>query len=499
MNGSLLYRTDVSYSNFDEDCFLPDLHLDRIIDDITSKRAKGKIRGYFYQKPKKPDDVLFRLSVMKELERLDIRDIVQEFAMNYGAYKTCREYSQTLSQRLTKQKWLLDAAYAYCGSVIGLKERMSGVKLESEGLLRFLRCLEEYTNADEFVSLQRDMEICSERIDSIQYTIDINLDQNKIRIMKGGKETTDCCEKLAETFSQYQLAKNPKIVAFPGVNMETLELSILDTLGDLYQNEFGMLDDFYARHSSFGSGFLDAFETELQFFLSYIEYMDRIKEKGLPFSYPVFLERKEMRIRDGYDLSLSDNEHGLIACNDFDRAAGENFVITGPNQGGKTTYARMIGQIQYFVSLGLPAPCKSVETCFLERIHTHFAREEDLSTNFGRLKEELQRIKKILDTIPRDSMIIFNDLFASTTTYDALQMGKRVLGSFIRQDCLCLFVTHIHELAEADPSVVSLYAAMDDDQRIYKVMRGNRLSKPYMNYLIEEERLNYNDIRSRVK
>lgn len=499
MNSSILYKGEMNYSSFDKDHLFADLRLDQVLDEIIGKQDDVSVRDYFYQKPENLDDLTFRLEIIKELDMLAMRGIVQEFLRQHSTCKIYMDNSQTLSQRQTKQKWFFDAATIYCNHLIELRDKLLQERLKSEGLQRFLSCLQEYIKAPDFESLFNDVKTCAAQLDSIRYTIDINLNQNRVRISKDDVVAKDYIGSLAKAFSQYELSLDSRIIPFPGVNMGTLELSILEMLNDNYPDEFKMLNDFYVQHLSFATSFVDAFVHELQFYLQYIKYMDRLKEKGYVFSYPSFVSQKAMKIRSGYDLSLAQSENRLIATNDFDMDVGENFVITGPNQGGKTTYVRMLGQIAYFVSMGLPAPCKSIETYFIERIYTHFAQEEDLSTNFGRLKEELQRIKTIFETMPRNSMVIFNDLFASTTTYDALQMGRDILRKFISQGCLCLFVSHIHEMADAAPGIVSLYADVGAAQKTYQVSRGHSENKAFLNHLINKYQLQYNDIMRRVK
>jgi DNA mismatch repair ATPase MutS len=278
--------------------------------------------------------------------------------------------------------------------------------------------------------------------------------------------------------------------------MESLELAVLDRLEGMFPEEFELLSEFCGRHPSVGSPFADGFAADLRFYMDYRTYMERMRQRGYAFAYPEFHKEETVRICAGYDLSLAREADARVTPNDFFRDAGESIIVTGPNQGGKTAYVRMVGQVAYFACLGLPAPCERLELYFIEEIRTHFAREEDLSNNYGRLKEELQRAKNILDALPAGSLVLLNDLFASTTTFDALEIGGKLLVRLMKRGCLCLFATNFHELA-ATPGMARLHAAPDDSTKAYRVTREppGRLTA---SRLIPAYRLTYDDIRSRL-
>jgi DNA mismatch repair protein MutS len=73
------------------------------------------------------------------------------------------------------------------------------------------------------------------------------------------------------------------------------------------------------------------------------------------------------------------------------------------------------------------------------------------------------RIGEILQAATGDSIVVLNEIFASTTLNDACFLGTKLLTKVMRLDALCVYVTFADELASLRDQVVSLMSTIIPD------------------------------------
>jgi DNA mismatch repair ATPase MutS len=475
------------------------------VESITASRADYNLKPFFYTPLRDVEAVQYRHAVLRDLEKDAVFESVRAFAQQMRSMREHLAQADKLHYQYPKERWFLDAVGIYGHAVGALADELAVLDLESSGLVGFRDYLADYTRSDVFMALASETRALDDALARVRYSIHIK--GNRVRVDRY-EDQADYSQEVEGTFAKFQQgAVQDYRAKLPNwLDMNHVEAQVLDLVAQLHPDGFGTLDEFCTRHRGYLDPTVGAFDREVQFYVAYLQYVERFKPAGLPFCYPrVSDESKELHALQAYDIALANKLAGKTAsvvCNDFSLKGPERLlVVTGPNQGGKTTFARMFGQLHYLASLGLPVPGQEAALFLPDQVFTHFEKEEDLATLSGKLEDELLRVHEILQRATGSSVVVMNESFTSTTLRDAVVLGREVMRRLIDLDLLAVYVTFVDELASLGPATVSMVSTVFPDNpamRTYKILRKPADGLAYAAAIAEKYSLTYERLRRRI-
>ncbi|MDD4414663.1 MAG: hypothetical protein PHR14_09010 [Oscillospiraceae bacterium] len=215
------------------------------------------------------------------------------------------------------------------------------------------------------------------------------------------------------------------------------------------------LDNYYKTNISF---FIEMHQQQ-NYYFGLKKAINYLQSKGIKFCRPT-IEKAENRVFkvDGmidmsfaYEILKTDyyaRLDELIVPNDVRMDdSGRIFILTGPNNSGKTTYTRAVGVSQVLFQAGMFIPGTSAIISPVDSIFTHFPKEETIGINTSRLTQECRQLKSTFKNATKYSLILTNEAFSSTTYKESLYIAQGFIKLCRHIGCRCVFTTHMIDLA----------------------------------------------------
>lgn len=485
---------------------LYDLSLSQIIESLLAEYADYNLKEFFLRPLTAHASIVYRQQVMRDLLEAPTEACLREFASQMRSIRADLAIRAKIRHKLQQQLRLLEVLCRYTAALQNLAHSLVACTIASEGLRFFLIYLQDYIGAAEFKALEQEASVLKAELNAVRYSLKIN--GRRVQVSEYA-EHPDFGGEIQKTFAKFQEAAGKRYrFEFHGTaEMNHVEAEILDRVARLHPAFFQSLQDFSSRHSKFIDDTLARFDREIHFYLAYVAYMRKVSIGQYTFCCPeITTSSKEVVALEAYNLALLDQqqrEHHATTANSFKLSGAERIiVVTGPNQGGKTTFARMFGQLHYFAALGCYVPARSARLYLFDQIYTHFEREEKVENLASKLEADLERMQAILQSATPRSILIMNESLLATTLEDAIFLSQQVLEQVIAKDMLCLTVTFLDELSRYSDQTVSMVsepAGSSNSDRKFKITRRPADGKAYAQTLAEKYGLSYEAILHRIE
>lgn len=404
-----------------------------------------------------------------------------------------------------------------------------GDRIKSAGVKKVLQEIESNYNSDDFNKITSEIkELKSSLANDIKsVTIGINMDKlmRPAEVMllsvsdepirkKTMFERLFRKDKKAEPLSEIYIRKYKDGQV---VEVDKKLFSELDSLsGDYVRRANSAINKCYVECTDF----LVRLSPQIDFYVGAKELSERTAKIGLPICRPKIVPKEKRRFicRDMYDPVLSNKTAAMIYRGDETRAILTNdcslddnariFLITGTNNGGKTTFIRSAAVNRILAQAGLYVCASEAEISPCSYIFSHYPLEEKVGIDTSRFTEECRELKRTIENADEYSLVLLNESLSSTNPYDSLIIAEELLKIFADIGCSLLYTTHILEMTEIPnkinmdnpPSRLGTLTAECDDsgKPTYKITPGKPDFSRNAQYIFEKYGISFEKYKNRL-
>ncbi len=401
--------------------------------------------------------------------------------------------------------------------------------LESQALKALSERISELTGSDYYAELNQKLNELTKRVREIKsISIGVNLD-SQLRPSYAGVlsvnsepfksgDTIDKILRLNFKDDDYTCIAN--LVPFgkkQSDNQRTaMSKAFNSAINEVYRTSLKSWKKIVQSYVLENTDFLISIMPEIEFIVKGTDMLNKLAEKGCQLSRAEIAPIDERVFNaDGlYNpavaLKLGDDD--TIVSNDinFNTDDALIYVLTGPNRGGKSVITCALGLALAMMHLGMFIPASHARISPADAIYTHFPTGADDTIDKGRLGEECARLGEIFDSVTEYSLVLLDESFSSTGSYEGSYIAAEVLSGLSMVGCRCLFATHLHELAaeverinqsnaeKGGVKIDTLVAGIEEGQRSFKIFRSKPDGKSYARDIAERYGLTYENILKKI-
>lgn len=522
---SLLYPSDPEYFKkftFSDFSFVNELKLNDLVSlhsNNWSKTYKMSLIEYFTTSP---DVISYRLEILEDL--INHQELISVFNEALKMIEIIAEFrtEQPKVEDIFDSLYVIKDLNYYKDIIELLFGALSKTKLSSTGLNQLKKYINNIHNSDEYKNLNDSIPITNQNILAYKsVTIGVNLNE-RLEAIEGGivsfntqaYRSGDIVDKMLRCDLKENSFDCMTSLTKPSGLMRDNEYSVFNSalhsaLTNIVQKGVRGWAPAIKKYVSINTDFIIRLYNDFRFYLMGISYYNKIVRIGGKLCKPIVCKKedKKMSINNVFNPLLLLSDNSIPVSNDFQfDTQGMIYIVTGANQGGKSVFANAIGICQALFHLGLFVPGEKAEISPVSGIYTHFPVSNNFGFGKGRLGEECERLKKIIDIIDEYSLIICDEPFSSTSAIEAAYIAGEVITGLAAIGCRGLFVTHLHEIAQKlndynhFPNIksgvdnITVDIVKDDNKRLYTITRGKVAGMSYASDIAKKYGLTLDDI-----
>ena len=258
-------------------------------------------------------------------------------------------------------------------------------------------------------------------------------------------------------------------------------------LGELQDRGLNLAANALAQSADHILSFFVMLRIELAFYLGCANFHRQLERKNIGTCLPVpappgTCTHSSVELRD---VCLALSMDGAVVGNDLNADGKKLCIVTGANQGGKSTFLRAVGLAQLMMQCGMSVAARSFSADICRGLFTHYKREEDVTMANGKFAEELNRMSGIVDALIPDSLLLFNESFAATNEREGSEIAGQIVRVLLEKQLKIFFVTHLYEFAsffkphQSDGILFLRAERKEDGTRSFKLMPGEPLETSF--------------------
>ena len=350
-------------------------------------------------------------------------------------------------------------------------------KFESEGFTALFAMLKKELTDEYFASVQNHLK-------ELKFRNGVLISAELAIGNKGANYMLRKAPDSSHSWMQRIFAPKPPVFGFVIADRDD---SGARALSELREKGINLVANALAQSADHILSFFNMLRTELAFYVGCLNLHGQLTQKGEPLSFPLPAAPSERRhsATGVYDVCLALILPQRIVGNDLNADNKELVIITGANQGGKSTFLRSIGQSQLMMQCGMFVPAESYCSNICDGLFTHYKREEDITMSSGKLDEELSRMSDIVDTMTAHPMVLFNESFAATNDREGSEIARQIISALLEERIKVFFVTHLYQFAHGFyakkmQNAIFLRAERQaDGARTFRLFEGEPLQTSY--------------------